>query len=200
MTCWQCGLPADALFCGGCKALQPPPSGYFEFYGFPRKLAIDSAELQRRYYALSRQLHPDRFTRRSAREQALALEASSILNDGLRVLRDPVERAEYVLTAEGFAMPGQRTKDVPPELLEEVFELNLALEEMRSGDASARPALETARSHFQSMLNGADSELAGLFARWDESGDRAELARIRGVLNRRKYITNLVRDVNQALQ
>ena len=65
---------------------------------------------------------------------------------------DPVERAEYLLTLEGFDIGEQRSKDVPPELLEEVFELNMALEEMRGGDDSARPQLEQAEKNFASML------------------------------------------------
>ncbi len=53
-----------------------------------------------------------------------------------------MKRAEYLLTEEGFPIGEQRSRDVPPELLEEVFELNMMLEELRSGDESARPQLE----------------------------------------------------------
>lgn len=86
------------MFCPACKTLQSPPRDYFEFYSLPRNLTIDTADLQSRFYSLSRQLHPDRFTRKPPREQEYSLEASSILNDGLRVLRDPVLRAEYVMS------------------------------------------------------------------------------------------------------
>ena len=43
-----------------------------------------------------------------------------------------MKRAEYLLTEEGFPIGEQRSKDVPPELLEEVFELNMVLEELRT--------------------------------------------------------------------
>ena len=168
--------------------------------GIERKLSTGPSLLQKRFYQLSRQLHPDRFTRRSAAEQRHSLEASSRLNDAYRTLRDPVERAEYVLAGEGFDIGEQRGKDVPPELLEEVFELNMALEELRSGDESQREALEEMRGRFEKMLGGIDAELAGHFKAWDDSSDRAVLERIRGVLNRRRYIRNLVRDVQRALQ
>ena len=78
-------------------------------------------------------------------EQAEALEATSILNDGYRTLKDPVKRAEYLLKEEGFPIGEQRSKDVPPELLEEVFELNMMLEELKGGDDDARGQLESAR-------------------------------------------------------
>lgn len=180
--------------------MQPPPRDYFEFFSLPPNLALDAEDLQKRFYALSRQLHPDRFTRKPAAEQQHSLDASSILNDGLRVLRDPVLRAEYVLSANGLDMAEQRSKNVPAELLEEVFELNMALEELRSGDTGAKPSIEKARQDFETMLAAADSDLSGLFVQWDQTRDRAVLDKIRGVLNRRKYIQNLVRDVHQALE
>jgi molecular chaperone HscB len=102
---------------------------FFQFFGLEQKLGVDLEALQKRFYELSRQWHPDRFGRKSPAEQAEALEATAILNDGYRTLKDPVKRAEYLLKEEGFPIGEQRSKDVPPELLEEVFELNMALEE-----------------------------------------------------------------------
>ena len=61
---------------------------------------------------------------------------SSALNDAYRTLKDPVRRAEYILSTEGFDIGEQRSKDVPPELLEEVFELNESLDELREARAS----------------------------------------------------------------
>lgn len=178
---------------------------FFEFFGLDRKLIVDTDALQERFYELSRQWHPDRFSRKSAAEQTQALEATAILNDGYRTLRDPVKRAEYLLKEEGFPIGEQRSKDVPPELLEEVFELNMMLEEIKSGDDSSRPQLETAREKFAGMRAGIDTQLQSLFAKYDASESRSETAKqalheIRGVLNRRRYIENLIRDVNKALQ
>src|SRR5947208_732327 len=95
--CWNCGQRIEGLFCPACKSLQPPAAGFFAFFGYPERLSLDSAELQKRFYDLSRRLHPDRFTSKGAREREYSLEATAILNDGYRTLRDPVKRAEYVL-------------------------------------------------------------------------------------------------------
>ena len=165
----------------------------------PVKLALSVEELQTRFYELSRTLHPDRFTRRSERERQYSLDASSVLNDAYRTLRDPVKRAEYVLKQNGFDIGEQRSNNVPPELLEEVFELNMAFEEMRGGDESARPQLEAAQQNFLRMRENIDQQLAALFGQWDESGDRGKLAQIRGLLNRRKYVLNLVRQTEETL-
>lgn len=177
---------------------------YYKFFGLDRKLTLDNEELRKRFYDLSRQWHPDRFSRKSPDDQAQALEATSIVNDGYRTLRDPVKRAEYLLKEEGFPIGEQRSKDVPSELLEEVFELNMMLEELKSGEESARPQLEAARENFGHMREDIDAELGTLFSKYDRAEAQSETAsqalhEIRGVLNRRRYIENLLRDVDRAL-
>ncbi|MDX2149550.1 MAG: Fe-S protein assembly co-chaperone HscB [Bryobacteraceae bacterium] len=202
--CWQCGHPsAQSLFCQFCNTLQPPVPDYYRFLGLPKRLNLDAQELQKRFYQMSRLLHPDRFTRATGREQQLSLDATAILNDAYRVLRDPVTRAEYVLKDNGFDIGEQRTKDVPAELLEEVFELNMALEELRMGDSDARGPLEESRQKFLGMRDSIDRELFALFERYDAAGGsdggKQVLGEIRGVLNRRRYIRNLVEQVEKEL-
>ena len=112
---------------------------YFEFFDLPQNLAIDLRDLEKRFYDLSRKYHPDVNARKGPAARAEAEEATAILNDAYRTLRDPIKRAMYLLKLEGFDIGEQGTKDVPPELLEEVFEFNMALEE---ADAAQ---IETAR-------------------------------------------------------
>jgi molecular chaperone HscB len=181
------------------SAAPPITADYFTFFSLPRKLSLDNAALQKRFYELSRQLHPDRFAGRSAAEQQYALDATALLNDAYRVLRDPAARAEYLLKLEGFDIGEQRSKDVPAELLEEVFELNMMLEELRGGDESTRPQLEQERIRFNDMLRAVEAGLAEVSTRFDESGAPDSLNAVRGVLNRRRYIQNLVREVERAL-
>jgi molecular chaperone HscB len=197
-VCWNCGEGTSARFCANCKALQAPSPDYFEFFEIPRKLTLDAKDLETRFYALSRKLHPDLFSRRSAREREYSLEATAILNDAYRTLRDPIARAHYVLRLEGFDLGEQGTKDVPPELLEEVFELNMALEELRAGDESVAPQLVEARQRFEDMRDAVDRRLGDEFAAWDTSLARDTLAAVRALLNRRKYITNLIAQANEA--
>lgn len=168
---------------------------YFEALGIAPALALDLDDLKKRFYERSRQWHPDRFSRKSAAEQEQALEMTATLNDAFRALRDPIERAEYVLAENGL----EPSKDAPPELLEEVFELNMALEELREGDESARASLAEARERFNGMLTESDAELNALFAAHDASPGADALGKIRKNLNRRRYIANLVRDVEKEL-
>ncbi|MDQ2900670.1 MAG: Fe-S protein assembly co-chaperone HscB [Acidobacteriota bacterium] len=165
----------------------------------PHKLDLDLKDLETRFYALSRRWHPDLFSRRSADERREALDAAAILNDGYRTLRDPIGRAEYLLQEHGFDIGEQKSKDVPAELLEEVFELNMALEELRRGDTDAVPQLEEARAKFTEMRDEIGRELQRKFAEYDHSLNRSVLTDIRAILNRRNYVRNLVNEVEKAL-
>ncbi len=196
MTCWNCGADRPARFCDACKALQPPVREYFAFFELEPKLVLDDKDLQTRFYALSRKLHPDLFSRKSPTENEYALEASSVLNDAYRTLRDPIARQLYVLKLEGFDIGEQSTKDVPPELLEEVFELNMALEEARMGDADALAQLPGFRARFEAMRAETDLAIAAVSAAWDATHEKQHLNDLRGHLNRRKYITNLIDKTN----
>src|ERR1700691_2027627 len=163
---------------------------YFEFLDLPRNLRLDGKDLEKRFYARSRQLHPDLHSRKSPVEREQAEGATAVLNDAYRTLRDPIARAEYLLKLEGFDIGEQTTKDVPPELLEEVFELNMAIEEADIDQ------LESARQRFEGMRMELDSELHQAFANWDATHNREALTNVRGLLNRRKYITNLITKAN----
>ena len=172
---------------------------YYQALGLEPKLSLDPADLQKRFYSRSRELHPDRFMLRPAAEREASEQASALLNDAYRTLREPVSRAEYVLTQNGFDIGEQRSKDVPAELLEEVFELNMALVELRGGDEEARPQLVEARERFIAMREDIDAGLGKLFERHDAGGGRETLTEIRAVLNRRRYIRNLVNEVEKEL-
>ena len=179
--------------------MNPVPSNYYDFFGLEHKLDLDLADLEKRFYSLSRQYHPDRYTLKSRDEQQYALDATAILNDGYRTLRDPLARAEYLLKENGFDIGEQGSKNVPPELLEEVFELNMAIEELRGGDDSARAGLEEARKKFVDMREKIDAELQSRFAGYDHGRDRNLLSEIRGLLNRRRYVRNLLNEVDREL-
>jgi molecular chaperone HscB len=168
---------------------------FYQSLGLEPKLSLDLDDLKKRFYERSRQWHPDRFSRASKEDQERALDMTALLNDAFRTLRDPVTRAEYFLKENGLEL----SKDAPPELLEEVFELNMALEELRDGDDSARTQLLEADTRFGAMMIEIDRALVDLSARYDGSRDASLLDEIRGVLNRRRYVSNLIREVEKEL-
>lgn len=184
VNCWSCGNSVEQIhFCENCHSLQPPTTEYYDFFGLEHRLDLDLEELERRYYALSRRLHPDVYFRRSPRERQFSLDATAILNDAYRTLRDPIARAGYLLKQNGLE-PGDGK--VPPELIEEVFEWNLALEEADGAQ------IEEARRKFAVLVEECDRELASRFQEYDRTGAREVLAEIGGVLSRRRYLEKLL--------
>ena len=200
---------------------------YFEFFTLPRKLTLDVVALEKQFYAMSRKLHPDRFASKTVAEQEAALAQSSLLNDAYRTLKEPILRTQYLLKLEGVELEEQskaatdaarstgveKKQVVPPELLEEVFELNMQLQEMRAAkqmgedEPELRRDLMTAKDAFDAKMVETQAELEGLWAAWDSAvdvGDETAKARARdamvALLNKRSYLRNLVRDVNEALE
>jgi len=200
---------------------------YFELFFLPAHLVIDLAALEKSFYALSRKLHPDRFASKSSEEQATALAESSLLNDAYRTLKDPIARTEYLLKLEGVEMEEQsksateaarasgaaKKQIVPEDMLEEAFELNMQLEEMRMAkkmgedDPQLRKDLLAAKVGFDNKMAALQTELESLWAKWDAAMDAANApAKLAtrdamvALLNRRSYLRNLVRDVNNALE
>src|SRR6266853_391606 len=182
-ACWRCGsATGGAHFCPGCGKIQPLPRGadYFAFFSLPQKLTLDLATLEQQFHSLSWKLHPDRFARASEDERQLSLDLTSQLNDAYRTLGNPVARVEYLLSLHGMRKEGQKKQQAPPELLEEVFELNESLDELREARASGgnaaqmsglRAKLESAQQKFESSLADVDKELAGVSAEWDAALD-----------------------------
>ena len=217
-ACWACNatLGSSALLCATCGKVQPSSAAdYFQVFGLERKLGLDTATLEKEFHRLSRRLHPDRFARATHEEQQWSLANTALLNDAYRTLRDPLQRTEYLLKLEGLeigeehAGKGKSANRQPPaDLLEEVFELNMQLEEMRmnqkmgENDPSLQADLASARTRFEGLLAAVDAYLAAQGSEWDQ-GDAAARDKaaktMAALLDRRRYLRNLVRDVNEVL-
>jgi len=232
--CWSCGTMRAVHFCEACGKVQPPaPVDYFTFFGLPRKLNLDVAALEKDFYDLSRKLHPDLNARAGSKEQEWSLQQSSRLNDAFRTLKDPIKRTQYLLKLEGVELEEQsktateqarttgqvKKQIVPPDLLEEVFELNMQLEELRMQKKTGEddPALieEIGRQklELEEKQGALLRELEDRWNVWDgmiqrqqngqpvsEEERKQERDKMVDVLNRRNYIRNLVRDVGEALE
>jgi len=220
--CWSCSaaLAVSEHFCSTCGKVQPVrPVTHFEFFGLRKKLNLNEQQLQKDFYALSRKLHPDVYARATANEQDWSLQKTSQLNDGYRTLKDPIARTQYLLSLDGIQLEEQsksatdaalqsgeeKKQAVPPELLEEVFELNMQLQELKMGerDPETIAQLESAKKSFEQKLDESSFELRKYWDAWDSAKDQESekkaMDQMVALLNRRSYIRNLVRDVNAAL-
>jgi molecular chaperone HscB len=237
VACWSCSVAHNesTLFCPDCSKIQPPSSGdYFSVFGLAPRLSIDLSALEQEFHRLSRRLHPDRFARASENEKEWSLADTALLNDAYRTLKDPLRRTEYLLKLQGAELgvspeacsdatllrdqgkiqdqekiqSQERTSRVPADLLEEVFDLNMQLEEMRMArkmgqeDPELKENLRSAKDKFVGLVAAVDRDLRAQWAIWD-AGDAAARQPAQhamvALLDRRRYLSNLVRDVTEIL-
>ncbi len=178
-------------------------------------------------------MHPDINAVNSEQEQQWSLEKSSQLNDAYRTLKDPITRTEYLLRLQGVQLEEQskaateearrtgkiKKQVVPSDLLEQVFELNMQLEEMRMNKKMGEPdrtlerEIQDSKKQLQDKYNGLLEELHAAWNEWDALIDRAEQGgsvldedrlavrdKMVDVLNRRTYLRNLLRDIDEVLE
>ncbi len=203
--CLHCGKPAvDQLVCAGCGIVAPaaPESDYFAVFSLPRRPTIDLADLEQRYYALSRALHPDLFSDRAPAEQAASLRMTALVNRAYKTLTDPVQRGLYWLELHGESL-GRDNERVPPALAARVFEVQEQLEELRAARKAGPAASETkavvaVRDELRSDLDGCETRLARNFARADVA-EAAALVETKTILSELHYVRTLLRDVEKEL-
>lgn len=216
-ACRHCGAgaPSEVHFCPQCdRILALTRHGdYFSFFSLPRKLTVDLADLDARYRVLSRQFHPDYFYNATPAERVASLERASYLNDAYRVLKQPLDRAEYLLKLEGLPNVGQHQEahELAEGTLEDVFELSEELDGIRSAREAGAPAselkarLDAAQRPIDERAGRQDAQLEALFQRWDRQVDeeapadvrRATLESLRRLLQERSYVANLLATVTR---
>ncbi|HKF49408.1 MAG TPA: Fe-S protein assembly co-chaperone HscB [Terracidiphilus sp.] len=221
VSCWSCAVAHNelSLFCPHCSKIQPPGDGtYFSVFSLTPHLNIDLAALETEFHRLSRRLHPDRFARAAENEKEWSLADTALLNDAYRTLKEPVRRTQYLLKLHGaeigeeFAGKNRPhemgASRAPADLLEEVFELNMQLEEMRiaraggEDDPALKQSLSEARAKFEGLLESVDSDLRAQWNAWDNGDEPARHEaqnKMVALLDRRRYLSNLVREVNETL-
>ena len=213
--CWHCQSEmAGEYFCDRCVKVQPVSKDldYFTCFGLPRRLAIDTQVLEAKFYELSRAFHPDFYQNKSDAEQSISLGNSAMLNTAYRTLRDPIQRAEYLLDLEAGSVKDIRTTP-PADLFEEILELQDTLDEFsasnRASDAASalREKLHADRTTLEQRQRDMEAQIQQLFGQWDALQDRGEateqaraernriLKDMRDILSNRTYVKNIVNDL-----
>jgi molecular chaperone HscB len=184
-------------------------SDYFTVFGLPRKLGVDADALQRRFYDLSRQHHPDFHQGAGADRQAEVLGQSALVNRAYRALREPLARVGYLIALEEGREVREGATDkpkAPRELLEEMMEVQESLEEAKAegigGEAGAR--LRDERGRLEERYVAEASAVIARFPEWDqlldEGGDRRPLLEwFKQRLATRAYLRTVIDDLSDAL-
>jgi len=174
---------------------------YFEFMEFPRKMGLDPALLEKRFYELSREYHPDLVQGKSDKEKLLAQGKSALLNKAYQTLKDPVERAEHLLSLESPTSQKERTQ-IDPSLAAEIFEIQEKVEEeKRAKDPALKTELLEARRSVEGKIQARNAALEGYFKEWDllrkDSPEKQTLAKtIRKTLDEITYLKNLIQSID----
>jgi len=213
--CWHCQSEMSGeYFCDRCVKVQPVSKelDYFTCLGLPRRLTISQRQLESKFYELSRAFHPDFYQNKSADEQTISLGNSAMLNTAYRTLRDPIERAEYLLDLEAGSVKEIRNSP-PADLFEEILELQDTLNEYRAAgrtsesESALRAKLQSERNTLEQRQRDMEATLQQLFIQWDRLQDRSEasdqaraerdriLKQMRENLSNRTYVKNIVSDL-----
>src|SRR5262249_4570343 len=132
---------------------------YFEVFDLPRRLQVDLDALQQKFYELSRRHHPDFHQMAAPDEQSLALERSALVNPAYRMLSDPLSRLSHVIgLAEGHEEDPARKPKAPMDLLEEMLEVQEALEDAKASGLVAEARERLARERQRLIARQASGE------------------------------------------
>jgi molecular chaperone HscB len=217
--CWHCQSEVcGEYFCGRCVKVQPLSKelDYFTCLNLPRLLNIDEKSLEEMFYSLSRTFHPDFYANKDESEKTVSLGNTALLNTAYRTLKDPLQRAEYLIRLEAGSAKDIRSAP-PADLFDEILELQEDLEEFRSlSDESdsergqeLRVKLQADRETLETRQTQLKTRLIEKFKDWDrlqsaedstETRDKksAVLKEMQEILSNRTYIRNIVNDLISA--
>lgn len=159
---------------------------YFDLFELPISLRVHKDEVLKKYYALCKTYHPDRFGLNSIEEREKALQMTSRINLAKQVLDDPYKRLEYILK-EKEVIQAEEKYELPAAFLMEMMELNESwMEEDAEGDKK-----EGIQNEIRSFEEGLEQDVSEYF-----KAERLELTveagqKLRAYYYKRKYLDRL---------
>lgn len=224
--CWHCQSAIKGeYFCDRCVKIQPLSKelDYFSCFQLPRILNLDPDQLESTFYELSRTFHPDFYSNKDPLEREISLSNAALLNTAYRTLKDPIQRAEYLIRLEAGSAKDIRSTP-PADLFEEILTLQEDLEEFRSSDPDDARSRDKLRTKLQQDLGtleqrqqDLEARLFDLFKTWDalQTSEKTAsdhdpqavqlkkdevLAEMRELLSNRTYLRNIVNDLAETLE
>jgi len=178
IQCSECASPLDGFlashFCPKCQTPQPLREGesYFYALGVPIQFAQDQEIIQKRFYEISRALHPDRFASAPAHHRVQSMSRMSFLNQAYQTLKSPSALRDYILKFSGvrptlshLEPTKKNSGSMPMELAEAWFELQeLVLED----PISAQAKLIEFEAELSRLKAQSETHLKVLESRFDE--------------------------------
>ena len=161
---------------------------HFELFGLPARYRCDGAALDRAYHQLQGAVHPDRHAAAGETEQRLALQSSARVNEAYRALKDPVARAQYLLSLHGIDALDERDTALSLEFLERQLERReAAAEAAEAGDERALESLGDAARREALELERRIASLLDVDADWNTA---------RAAVRELRFLTKLAEDID----
>lgn len=167
---------------------------YFEFYQIPISFKVDAKALKRKFYALSKEYHPDFHTDKSEEEQARILELSSINNKAYNTLKDFDLRMKYVLDSKNLLQEGK--DKLPQSFLMEMMDINEVIMELEFDED--RSKLATVQESVKQMKINSLSKIESIIEQYDDSkATTEELNLIKNYYLKNRYMLRIQNNLNK---
>lgn len=207
IQCPHCAEEVRAVeFCPRCGRILPVPESesYFEVLGYDRESpVINLADLEKRFFELSKKFHPDRFASKSALESQISHDRSSAINNAYRALKDPITRAKYFVEKELGSIE-EKSASVPPDMADLFFEIQDVLDTIRESDGhpaeNAVKEVQRAEAELIQKVSDLEKRLESMFSGYDASPDRKKIEEIKQILSERSYIKSFLRQVDSVMK
>ncbi len=170
---------------------------YFEFYDLPQSFKIDESQLKKKFYALSKQYHPDFYVNEPQEKQDEILELSTVNNRAYRILSDPLMRIEYILELHHLIAEGDKYT-LPQEFLMEMMDVNEALMDMEfEPDPSRLMVIGAQVDEIEASIFDQLKELTDQFDDHDTEKSEDILLKIKDLWYRQKYLMRVRNSMNK---
>lgn len=165
---------------------------FFALFGQPRRYRLDERALEAAWHDLQSQVHPDRHAHLPDADKRRAMQWATRVNEGFRVLRKPLSRAQYLLELAGVDAGIETNTAMSPEFLMEQMEWREAVEEARdAGEVADLEQLhQRLRQHAREVLSGLERAL-------DDEHDYVAAA---DTVRRLMFIEKLQHEIDDALE
>ena len=164
---------------------------YFELYDLPVTFNPDTAVIKQKFYALSKQYHPDFYINESPEKQAEVLELSTLNNKAYNVLSDPQKRLHYILDLKGLIKEGENYV-LPQTFLMNMMDVNEVLMELEfEPDAKKREQVITEVNQIEQDLFAELYALTASFEGLVPAAQEEVLLSIKDIYYRNKYLARI---------
>ncbi len=164
---------------------------YFELFEIPVQLKVNTAALSKKFFALSKQFHPDYFANESSDMQNEMLEKSALLNKAWKTFQSTDATIKYVLEQKGL-LEEEEKYDLPPSFLMEIMEINELL--MDSDEPGTKEEIKFSITNLENEIYAPVKETVENYK--DDTSSEKELLQVKEYYYKKKYLDRLLRELN----